>query len=118
MCEDDRIDVFEHPRANEISLGPQQLLRNAGPQHQRSLQMLTLHDFFKCKRRREVQSLPAVMPLTVPWSALNDRVVVSDAGLLRGLRNAVDIGPECNHGLSAAPSSGPRSWNTSDAPLN
>ena len=48
------------------------------------------------------------MTFAVPGSTRNHRIAVGDAGLLRCLWNAIQIGAESNHGLARAPRREPR----------
>src|SRR5438477_618168 len=49
------------------------------------------------------------------WRAFDDRIVIGDAWLLRCLRDAVDIGSDCDHRLARAPRRHPRGRNAGDA---
>src|SRR5687768_3585124 len=58
------------------------------------------------------------MALAMTWRALDDRVAVRDARLLRRLRNAVHIGPKRNHRLARTPPRRPCRRNAGDAAFN
>ena len=50
--------------------------------------------------------------------ARDDRIVIRDAGLLRRLRNVVDVGSERDHRLARAPARHPRGRNAGEVLLN
>src|SRR5690606_38407095 len=87
----------------------------SGPDADGARNLVALHDLLERERRRDVHGLPRIVPLAMPGSAFDDRVAVGDAGLLRRLRNAVDIRAERDNGFARAPArhEGPR--NTGDA---
>src|ERR1700741_293996 len=51
-------------------------------------------------------------------SAFDQRIVIRNAGFLRGLWNAIDVRAECDDGLASAPRSDPRGGNAGDALLD
>ena len=61
---------------------------------------------------------PGVVAFAVSGRAVDDRRAISDAGLLRRLRNAVDVGAQRDHGLARSESRHPRRRNAGDAALN
>ena len=80
--------------------------------------MLALHEPLHRERRHDVHGLPGVVTFAVSGRALDHRVVIRDAGLLRSLRDAVDIGTERDHRLAGSPGGHPGGGNPGDAALN
>ena len=74
--------------------------------------------FFTASAASDVQRHAGVVPFAVARSALDHRIVLGHAGLLRGLRNVVDIGAERDHRLALAPGRHPRRRNAGDAALD
>ena len=97
------VDVLEEALAHEVRLGPDQLLGRARPDADRARQLLALHDLLHRDRGGDVHRLPGVVALAVPGRAFDHRRVVGDAGLLRRLRDAVDVGAERDHRLARSP---------------
>ena len=73
--------------------------------------MLALHDLLHDERGGDVQRHAGVVPFAVPRRAVDDRIVIGDAGLLRRLRDAVDVGAERDDRLARAPARHPRGRN-------
>ena len=63
--------------------------------------MLALHHFLDRHGGDDVQRHAGVVAFAVAGRAFDDRIVTGDAGLLRGLRNIVDIGAERDHRLAS-----------------
>ncbi len=72
---------------------------------------MLFHQFFKHQHCADINRHAGVVALAVSRSSRDDRVVISDAGLLRGARNAVYVGDECDHRLTAAVCGDPRRGN-------
>ena len=66
-------------------------------------ELLALHDLLHRDRRGDVHRLAGVVPLAVAGRPFDQRVVTGDAGLLRRLRDAVDVGPERDDRLARSP---------------
>src|SRR5436305_4018235 len=58
------------------------------------------------------------MLVTVAGCAIDHRVVIGDAGLLRGLRDAIDVRAESDDWLARSPGRHPGGWDAGDAALN
>ena len=112
------VDVLEESRAHEMRLRAEQLLGHARPDHQRPRQLLALHDLLHRQRGDDVERRAGVVAFAVPRRALDERIVIRHARLLRALRDAVDVGPERNHRTSRAPLRDPGGWNAGHAILN
>ena len=80
--------------------------------------MLALHDFLDRERREDVQRHAGVVAFAVAGRAFDHGLVPADAGLLRGLRDVVDIGAERDDGLARAPGGDPGGGNAGDAALD
>ena len=80
--------------------------------------VILLHHFLQRERRDDVNGLPGIVPFPMPGRALNDRIVISHARLLRRLRNAINIRDESDHRLAGAPGGHPRRGNSRDAALD
>ena len=91
------------PGAHEVRLGADELLGRARPDPDRAGELLALHDLLHRDRRGDVERLPGVVPFAVARRAFDHRIVIGDAGLLRRLRNAVDVRAEREHRLARAP---------------
>jgi hypothetical protein len=89
--------------AHEIRLGPDELLRRAWPDADGSRKLLALHDLLHRDGGRDVHCLPGIVALAMPGCAFDHRRVVGNARLLRRLRDAVDVGPECDDRLAGSP---------------
>src|SRR5438132_660960 len=76
--------------------------------------MFAFHDLLHGERRRDVQRHARVVPFAVAWRALDQRIVVRDARLLRRLRDAVDVGAERQDWLARPPACHPRGRNAGD----
>ena len=116
--EDADVDVLEDAGAHVVRLGAEQFLGHAGPELQRALQVLLLHDLLDRERGGDLQRHAGVVPFAVAGRTFDDRLVPGDARLLRRLRDVVDVGAERDHRLAAAPRRRPRRRNAGDALLN
>ena len=105
------VDVLEHAVAHEPGLRRHELFGDAGPQHDRAGQLVALHDPLHGDRRDDVERHAGVVAFAVTRRALDDRIVIRDARLLRRLRNAVDVGAERDHRLARSVGRHPRRRN-------
>ena len=80
--------------------------------------MLALHHFLHGKRGDDVERHAGVVAFAVAGRAFDHGLVPADAGLLRGLRDIVDIAAEGDDGLAGAPTGHPRGGNPGDAALD
>ena len=71
------------------------------------MQVLALHHFFDGECRDDVQRDAGVVAFAMTRRAFDDGIVIADAGLLRRLRDIVDIGAERDHRLAFAPTGDP-----------
>ena len=62
--------------------------------------------------------IAGVVAFAVAGRAFDHRLVPADAGLLRSLRDVVDIGAERDHRLAGSPRRHPRGGNAGDAALD
>jgi hypothetical protein len=112
------VDVLEQPGTHEVRLRADELFRNARPQHQRALEALLLHHPLHGERRGDLQRHPGVVPFTVARRARDHRFVIRHAGLLRRLRDVVDVRPEGDDWLPRSPPRSPRGRDSGDPVLN
>jgi hypothetical protein len=103
MGEEGDVHVLEKALAHEIRLGPDQLLRGARPDADRAGQLLALHQLLHGDGRGDIHRLSRVVTFAVPGRPLDEGCVIRDPRLLRGLRDAVDVGSERQHRLAATP---------------
>ena len=101
--------------ADVVGLRAEQLLGDAGPELERPRQMLLLHDLLDRERRRDLQRHAGVVSFAVARRALDHRLVLRDARLLRRLRDAVDVGAQRDDRLARSPGRHPRRRNAGDA---
>ncbi len=99
-------------------LRPELFLGHARPQPDRALQVLALHHLLHRDGREDVERHAGVVPFAVAGRAFDHRIVPSHAGLLRGLRDIVDIGAERDDRLARAPGCHPRGGNARVIALN
>ena len=100
---EDDVDVVEHPGPDEVRLAAELLLGDAGPDHERAVDLLPLHDLLHRERRGDVHRLAGVVTLAVPRRPVDQRLAVRRAGRLRRLRDAVDVAAERDHRPSGTP---------------
>ena len=74
--------------------------------------------FFTTIAAATLSGMPGVVPFAVAGRALNERVLVADARLVAGLRDAVDVGAERDHRFAGAPSGDECGRNSGDAALD
>ena len=75
---------------------------------------LALHHFLGGERADDDHRLAGVVALAVAGGALDERVEVGDAGLLGGLRDAVDVAAERDHRRAGAPARHPGGGDAGD----
>ena len=97
------VDILEEAVPDEVRLGAEELFGGPRPDPDRPGKLLPLHDLLHRDRRGDVDRLSRVVSLAVSRPAFDQRVAVGDAGLLRRLRDAVDVGAERNHRLAGSP---------------
>ena len=116
--EDDDVGVLEVAVAHVVGLGAEQLFGDARPQLDGARDLLALHDLLEHDRRGDVQRHARVVSLAVSGSALEERIVIRDAGLLRPGRDAVDVGSERDDRLARSPRRHPGRRNSGDPLLD
>src|SRR5262245_65561172 len=114
MREQIDVDIADHAGTDVVHLRADELFGHARPQFQRTWQLFALHDLLHRERGRDIQRDTGVVALAMTRRTFDDRIVVSDAGLLRGLRDVVDVGAEGNHRLAVAPRRDPGSRNAGE----
>ena len=80
--------------------------------------MLALHHLLHREGRDDVQGHAGIVAFAVARRAFDHRLVPADAGLLRRLRDVVDVAAEGDHGLARSPTGHPRGGNAGDAALD
>ena len=103
MREERDVDVLEQAGAHEVRLRADQFFSSAGPNADRTGELLPLHDLLHRDRRGDVDRLAGVVTLAVARRSFNQRRVIRDARLLRCLRDAVDVGAKRDHRLARSP---------------
>ena len=88
------VDVLEEAGAHVVGLGSELLFGDARPDHDRARQLLALHHPLHRDGGEDVERRAGVVPLAVAGRAVDDRIAIRDAWLLRRLRNAVDVRSE------------------------
>src|SRR5260370_37772189 len=66
----------------------------------------------------DIERHARIVSFAMAWSALDQRIVPGHAGLLRSLRDVVDIGPERDDGFALAPRRDPGRRDAGDAALD
>ena len=94
---------LKKPSRTKCALVPSELFGGPRPDPDRPGKLLPLHDLLHRDRRGDVDRLSRVVSLAVSRPAFDQRVAIGDAGLLRRLRDAVDVGAERNHRLAGSP---------------
>ena len=74
--------------------------------------------FFTASAAVMFTAWPELCPSPWPGCAFDHRVVIGDAGLLRRLGDAVDVGAERDHRLAGSPRRDERRGNAGDAFLD
>ena len=78
----------------------------------------SLHHLFQNQRRGNIHRHPGVVALSVARRSFDNRIVIGDSRLLRGSRDAIDVGDKRNDRLAAAVRRHPSRGNSSDAMLD
>src|SRR5260370_19601273 len=112
------IDVLEHAVAYVVRLGADKFLGHSRPQPERAGEMLALHQLLHGDGRDDVEGHPGIMAFAVFRRRFNHRLVPTDTGLLRRLRDVVDIAAEGDYGLAGSPTGYPRGGDAGDAALD
>ena len=71
--------------------------------------------FFTAIAAVMLSGMPELWPSPCPGAPSTSGIAIGDAGLLRALRDAVDVGAKRDHGLAAAPFGDPRGRDARDA---
>ncbi len=116
--EQDCVDIFEVAGADVVGLGAEKFFGDAGPDLEGAGHVVLLHNVLDREGREDVERDAGVVAFAVAGSADDDGVFVGDAGLLRGLRDAVDVGAEGDHGLAGAPGRHEGGGDAGDAALH
>ena len=109
------IDVLEISGAYEIGFRSQQFFGYTRPDLDGALNMLAFHEAFHGERGDDIHGLPGIVTFAVSRRAFDHRIVIGDAGFLRGLRNAIDIGAQRDDRLAGSPGGDPGGGNSGDA---
>ncbi len=112
------IDITEHTGSHEIGLGAEEFLRDARPHDEGARQLLAFHQLLDGKRRHDVDGLTGIVAFAVARRPFDERLPISDARLLRGFREAIDVAAERDHRMSGAPPRHPCGRNAGDAALD
>ena len=101
------VDVVEQPFAGVPRLGAEQFLGDAGPDFDRTRQILTLHDFLDRQSADDHRCQPRVMAFAMARGALDHRLPVGHSRHLGSARNAVHVRADGDHRLAFAPARPP-----------
>ena len=71
VAEQHHVDVLEHARADVVSFGSDQFLRDAGPQADGALEVLALHHLLHRQRRQDIQRHAGIMALAMAGRAFD-----------------------------------------------
>ena len=115
---EDDVDVFEKSGADIEGFCGDKFFGDAGKKFDRAGEMVFLHLLFQHERGSDVNGHAGVVAFAVAGSAINDGIVVGDAGLLRRARDAINIGDERDDGLAAPPRRHPGRGDSGDASLD
>jgi hypothetical protein len=116
--EDAGIHVFEIAIADVKGLGPHEFFGYARPEHQRTRNLVALHQFFHGQCRYDIQRLPRIVALAVAGCPFYDGVFIGYARLLAGFRDAVYVGADGDNGLAATPGGYPGGGHAGDVFLD
>ena len=86
-----RVDPVEDAGAHQKRFAGELLLGHTRPEHDRARNLVSGHDVLHRQRGNDVERDAAVVPFTMSRRAADQWVTHRRAGLLVGLRNAVDI---------------------------
>ena len=112
------VHVLEHAVAHVVCLGGDQFLGHSRPQADGAGEVLALHHLLDRQRGDDVQRHPGIVAFAVSRRAFDQRLVPADAGLLRRLRDVVDVAAQRDHGLARSPACHPRGGNAGHAALD
>ena len=115
VSEEDGVDILEVACANVVGLRAEQLFGNAWPDLEGAGHVVLHHDVFDRQNGEDVERDAGVVAFPMTGSASDDGILVGDAGLLRGLRDAVDVRAKCDDGLAGAPRCHEGGGNAGDA---
>ena len=99
--EEDRVDALEVAVADVVCLRSQEFFCHAIPDFECAGDVVLDHDVFDRERGDDVDGVAGVVAFAVAGRAEDDGIVIRDAGLLRGLRNAVDVRAERDGGAAS-----------------
>ncbi len=103
VSEDADVDILEGAGADVVRLGAEQFFGDARPELERALQTLLFHDLLHGERRRDLHRHPRVVALAVPRRPFDEWLVPRDTGLLRCLRDVVDVRAERDDRFAVPP---------------
>ena len=112
------VHILEQAGADVVGLGGDEFFGDAGPELDGAGEVLALHDLLDGERGDDVERHAGVVAFAVAGRAFDHGLMPADAGLLRGLRDVVDIGAERDDGLAGAPGGDPRGGDAGDAALD
>ena len=116
--EEHDVDVLEQSGAHHEGLAGEKLLGHARPEHQRAGKLVALHQVLDRERGDDVDGLAGVVALAMAGRALDQLLAVGNAGLLRCLRDAVDVAAERDDGRARAPARYPGGRHAGNAALD
>ena len=114
VSEQNSIDIFEETGADLVRFGPYKFFGNARPDFDGALDVFAFHQLFDSQSGDDVERLAGVVAFAMAGCASNQRIVISDAGLLRSLGNAIDVGTQSDDGFAFAPGSDPGRGDSGD----
>ena len=101
MTAEHDVDVFQQAGADEEGFRAKKFFGDAGKEFQRAFDAVPGHQILHGERGDDVDGVAGVVAFAVARGAINERVMISDAGLLIGAGNAVEIGDEADNGFTA-----------------
>jgi hypothetical protein len=105
--EDVRVDAVEQARFHIIGLGRKQFLRDARPQHDPAFEMVLLHHRLDRDRGGDLERHAAIVPLAMARRALDHRLQVGRARILRDAEQAILVAAHRDQRTALAPGRGP-----------
>ena len=120
VCKEGDIGVLEEPRAHEEGLARHLLFRDARPEQQGAVDLVTLHKLLHHDGGDNVDRLAGIVSFAVAGTAAYHRIAVAHSGFVAGLWDAVHVGAKGDFRLpgSVAPSRRPCGRNAGHALLN
>jgi hypothetical protein len=97
------VQIAEQSGQHHVGPAGQQLLGDSRINTDGSRYLVFRHHLLQHERGGDIQRLAGVVAFAMAWPTLDERGMESDTRLLRGLRQAVDIGHESDHGLARSP---------------